>query len=839
MTVSRTRHASAASTMARRHRPARLNPMATATKAALLTTLALGMQAGWIVTARAQTTDQSSAEAKRSYRIPAGALERVLTGFASSAGIELAVDAALIQGKSSAGLSGDYTVREGFEELLRGQGVQLVRAPNGAYSLRPAASSSADAGPANAAALPAVTVKAQAEQENASGEVKGYIARRSATGTKTDSAIIETPQSISVVTADFIEAIGATRLKEALAYTPGINTSPWGADSRFDWTILRGFDAQAPGYYLDGLQLRNNNSWAVWQTESYGAERIEVLRGPASVLYGQNGAGGMINVVSKRPTEEPLHELQVQFGDNSRRQIAADFSGPLDEQGKLLYRLTGLVREANLAGSGLPNDRVFLAPALTWRPSNDTSLTVLAHYLKVRDGSSYGSFPEVGTLLPNPNGQFSPKTYVGEPGFDHFNQDQWMAGYLFEHRLNDTWTVRQNARYGYTSVDYRQVYNQSDFAIVNPGNPGDPANFRLLNRFPFGSVENARLLTIDNQVQARFGLGASQHTMLLGLDYQHSRNYQSTYNSGTVAPIDGYAPVYGSSVSTDAPWFDGYTTLTQTGFYLQDQIKWGDWVATLGGRYDRASTKVDSNIDGSTTRITEHKFTKRAGLVYLHPSGWAPYVSYAESFSPTATIDPVTNNPLQPETGRQYEVGLRYQPSGSKDKYSAAIFDLRRQNYITYTTDFLPKQTGEILVRGLELEAAFQPTPRINVVAAYTFTPKAEVTASSTVTDIGKQMQAVSRNQASLWTDYRFPFGLKLGAGARYIGSNHGYAESASIPVPAYTVFDALVEYDLQRWNLALNLRNLTNKTFISNCSAGSCRYGDLRKVFATATYRW
>jgi len=165
------------------------------------------------------------------------------------------------------------------------------------------------------------------------------------------------------------------------------------------------------------------------------------------------------------------------------------------------------------------------------------------------------------------------------------------------------------------------------------------------------------------------------------------------------------------------------------------------------------------------------------------------------------------NNPLQPETGRQYEVGLRYQPSGSKDKYSAAIFDLRRQNYITYTTDFLPKQTGEILVRGLELEAAFQPTPRINVVAAYTFTPKAEVTASSTVTDIGKQMQAVSRNQASLWTDYRFPFGLKLGAGARYIGSNHGYTESASIPVPAYTVFDALVEYDLQRWNLALNLR--------------------------------
>ncbi|WZB75257.1 TonB-dependent receptor plug domain-containing protein [Achromobacter insuavis] len=155
----------------------------------------------------------------------------------------------------------------------------------------------------------------------------GYVASRSATGTKTDSSILETPQSISVVTADFIRETGASRLKESLAYTPGINTLPWGADTRFDWTIIRGFDAQTPGYYLDGLQLRNNNSWAVWQTEVYGAERIELLRGPTSVLYGQNGAGGMINVVSKRPTEEPLHELEAQVGDHSRRQVAGDFSG--------------------------------------------------------------------------------------------------------------------------------------------------------------------------------------------------------------------------------------------------------------------------------------------------------------------------------------------------------------------------------------------------------------------------------------------------------------------------------------------------------------------------------
>ncbi|RQO39712.1 TonB-dependent siderophore receptor, partial [Variovorax sp. KBW07] len=567
--------------------------------------------------------------------------------------------------------------------------------------------------------------------------------------------------------------------------------------------------------------------------------RIEVLRGPASVLYGQNGPGGMINVVSKRPSEEPLRELQVQFGDNARRQVAGDFSGPLDAEGKVLYRLTGMVRDAKLPGSGLPNDRTFLAPSLTWKPSGDTTLTLLSHYLRIRDGSSYGSFPEVGTLLPNPNGRFSPKTYTGDPNFDRFNQDQWMVGYLLEHRLNDTLTFRQNARLGSIKVDYGQVYNRSSLVTVNPDNADDPANYRVLGRFPFASKEKARIASIDNQLQAKLHWGDWQHTLLFGLDYQRSRNDQRTSNSGSVPDIDGYLPVHEGFVTTSDPWFDARTTLSQTGFYAQDQIKWGHWVATLGGRYDSARAVSYSHIDGTTTGVSDHKFTSRAGLVYLHPSGWAPYFSYSESFSPTVTINPETKQPLKPETGRQYEVGVRYQPVDRKDKYSAAIFDLRRQNYITYDADFVPRQTGEILVRGLELEASFQPLPRMNVTAAYTYTPKAIVTASSTPSEIGKQMQAVSRNQLSVWADYRFATGVKVGLGARFMGSNHGYQQSTTVPVPSYTVFDALVGYDFERWSLALNLRNLGNKTYVANCSSGSCYYGEPRKVIATATYRW
>ena len=779
--------------------------------------------------ARAQGAPAAS-PATLQLALPAQPLAQSLGMLSQQYGVAIGAEASLLEGRTAPALRGAATLQQALDQVIAGSGLAYVRNGAAAFTVVRAAAASS--------ALPPVVVTAAAE-ESATGHVVGYVARRSTTGSKTDTPIVETPQSISVITSDFIEATGATRLKESLAYTPGINVSPWGADSRFDWTILRGFDAQAPGYYLDGLQLRNNNGWAIWQTESYGTERVEVLRGPSSVLYGQNGPGGMVNVVSKRPTDQPLHELQLQLVDHGRRQVAGDFSGPLDTEGKLLYRLTGLVRDASLPASGLPNDRSFIAPALTWKPSDDTSLTVLSHYLRIRDGSSYGSFPEVGTLLPNPNGQFSRKTYVGEADFDRFNQDQWMVGYLVEHRLDERLSFRQSARYGAIKVDYRQVYNQSSFVTVDLDNPASPANYRVLSRFPFASKEAARIASIDNQLQARLLWGDWQHTLLVGLDYQRSRNNQRTSNSGTVADIDGYQPVHTGGVTTAEPWFDARTTLSQTGLYLQDQIKWGDWVATLGGRHDSARAETLSRFDDSTTRISDHKFTSRAGLVYLHPSGWAPYFSYSESFSPTVTIDPLTNRPLKPETGRQYEVGVRYQPAGRKDRYSAAVFDLRRQNYITYDANYTPRQTGEILVRGLELEAVFAPLPRLHVTAAYTYTPKAVVTASSTPSEIGKQMQAVSRNQASVWGDYRFASGIKLGFGARFMGSNHGYQQSTSVPIPSHTVLDALLGYDFERWSLALNVRNLVDKTYVANCSAGNCYYGEPRKVLATATYRW
>jgi iron complex outermembrane receptor protein len=768
----------------------------------------------------------------RSIDIGPGPLSEVLARYAASAGVALSFDAASLRQIQSPGLKGNYTVQQGFDRLLAGSGLTAVKRESG-YQLQPAPQASGET------TLGTVTVTAVGVDENAWGPVKGYLARHSASGTKTGAPILETPQSISVVTADRIEALGATTVKEVLAYTPGVEIAPYGTDSRYDWINIRGFDAYSPGFYLDGLQLRNNAWWAVWQTENYGIERIEIMRGPSSVLFGQNAPGGLVNLVSKRPAAGTPNEIQVQFGSDARRQLAGDFSGALDADGNALYRVLALVRDGEQPEGKMADDRVFLAPSLTLKPSSATTLTLQAQLLRSRAGTYVRSLPESGTLVRTPAGTRLPRdVYAGEPDFNRLDQDQLSFGYSLEHHAGDTWTLRQQARYAELDMDYRQVY-QSGFVTVN-GDASDPINYRFLSRNVNGSKEKIRLLSIDNQAQADFAVGTSYHTVLLGLDYQQGRFDQRSYFSGTVGDLDLDNPVYGQSVVAGPIDVDARTKLTQLGLYLQDQMRTGNWITNLAARYDRATVDNDDRLLGTRVNQTDGKLSGRAGIVYQHPSGWAPYASYTTSFSPVTTIDPLTNKPFDPETGRQIEAGIRYQPSGHKALYGAALFDLRRQNFISYTPlTFIPKQTGEINVRGLELEAVVTPLPALNLTAAYAFTPRAEVTQSENPAEVGKQANAVARHRLSLWGDYRFAAGIKIGLGARYTGPTRGINESASADVPGYTIFDALLGYDVGRWNLALNVHNLGDKTYITNCGSGSCYFGTQRRTLLTASYRW
>lgn len=280
---------------------------------------------------------------KKLFNIKSGPLNSALITFAKQADIYISSDLVLTANKQSDKLKGNYSIEQALKQLLTDTALTFVKETNGSYRVVPA----------NEKILTLAISQVDSLQETAKGLVNGYIAKRSSTGTKTDTAIIETPQSISVFTADRIEALGASRLTEALSYAPGVNVSPFGDMSQYDWLILRGFDAYSPGFYLDGMQLRNNGNWGLWLTENYGLERIELLRGPASVLYGQNGPGGLVNMVSKRPLAEDKKEIQLQLGSDAHKQISGDFSGALDNDGKWLCRLTALIRDAELSSEKL------------------------------------------------------------------------------------------------------------------------------------------------------------------------------------------------------------------------------------------------------------------------------------------------------------------------------------------------------------------------------------------------------------------------------------------------------------------------------------------------------
>lgn len=795
--------------------------------------VAAALSSGLPTAALAQAADAANVV----YELPAQPLDTALSQLARRAGLQLLANNELVKERQAPVLPPTRGLQAALDALLRGSGLRgRVEGTTLLVEAAPAGSSAGET------VLPVVRVSAAVESETATGPVQGYVARRSATGTKTDTPLIETPQSISVVTADRIAAIGATTLADAVAYTPGINMGD-GYDTRNDWLVFRGFDAWDQGFFLDGLQLRNNNSFLTWRVEPYWAERIEIIRGPSSVLYGQNIPGGTINAVSKRPTATPQGELRLQLGSYNRREIAGDVSGPLDSEGKLLYRVTGLALDSNTQVDHVPDGRTFIAPALTWRPSADTSLTLLSHFQRIRTSNTRGALPAAGTLLSNPNGRIPTSTFVGEPDFNHYDQDQWTVGYLFEHRIDDTFTVRQNARYGKAKLDYQEVFAGNTFTVVNPGVPGDPANFRRLDRGVFGAKEKGSLFALDNQLQAVVQHGGWKHTVLAGLDHQRSRYTQNQFYGNGVADIDVYAPTYGQGVVVvPEPYLDANIALDQTGFYLQDQMKLGDrWVFTLGGRYDRFRYTTDDHVAPLRSEQSKGAFTGRAGAVYLTPSGWAPYVSYSNSFAPiVSALNSENGEPFKPETGRQYEAGIRFQPPGSKDSYSVAVFDLQRRNYLTYDDNFLPRQTGEVTVRGVEFEALVEPVRNLNLTAAYSWTPKADVTASSDPLKIGKQNVAIPRHSLSLWADYHFGEGIKAGIGARYVGSTHGYNEEAPAKVPSYTLFDAMLGYELGPWTFALNARNLTDKIYVArSCQPTVCNYGERRQIVGTVAYRW
>ena len=800
-------------------RLARMTPLAFVIGVAL----SVGAPAG---IAHAQSAPSQAAPAQaRQFNIPAGPLSQVLNRYSAEAGLFVSGHGDLSTGRQSPGVQGRYSPEAGLAALLAGTGLVADRLPDGGFVLRQ--------GRQDVTVLEPVAVAGYAERPD--GPVFGVAATRSATATKTDTAIIETPQSISVVSAAQIRDQGAQSLQEALGYTPGIMPGIVAKSAMFEDTMsIRGFEAnpQTGSYYRDGMRYMINQYNG--KQEPYGLERVEVLRGPSSVLYGAAAPGGIVNTVTKRPPSEAMGEINVDGGSFDRRQISADIGGPLDAQGEWSYRLTGLFRESNQFVDYSRDDRTYFAPALTWRPSAATSVTLLANYQ--RSKTLYPpAVPVTGSLWTNPNGDIPRDRFLGEPNHNRFDVESTSMAVLIEHAFDDTLKFRQSMRYYDADLHMRYVLLQGDV---------DKATQRRVARTARGFDDRTTVQTIDTNLEKKFQTGAVAHTVLAGFDYT-----RSTYNSdrlrGNLPPIDVYNPVYQPGDIVALPWQQRRNTEHRLGIYVQDQLKIADKVVVLlGGRHDNVRAENRAlHAPATNSNDKDSAFTSRAGVVYLADNGLAPYASFSQSFEPTSGRDR-NDGSFEPSRGAQVEVGIRYQPAGDDLMLSAALFDLQRKNVLTpdpFDPAFLV-QTGKVRSRGLELEARARVTPEIDLIAAYTYTD-AKVIQSNLPGEEGERFNT-PRHVASLWTDVNLSkwvlMGLKAGAGMRYVAARPDRPSSGSLGGAAYTLFDARVSYESGPWVYALNVTNLTDKTYIpSICYNGLCDYGEPRRIIGTVSYRW
>ncbi|MCP3405131.1 TonB-dependent siderophore receptor [Bradyrhizobium sp. CCGB01] len=694
---------------------------------------------------------------------------------------------------------------------------------------------------AAAAAAAAAGAAGAGRKESAFGHVDGMVATRSGTGTKTDTPLIETPAAISVITQDQIQAQGAQSIAQAVRYTPGTRGEFAGADARTDAVYVRGFLADQ---YLDSLRLLNFGIFAYSLVEPFNLERVEVLHGPASILYGQSSPGGLVDMVSKRPTLDPYHEMFFSTGSYGRVQAGVDLSGPIDKNKEFLYRFTASGFDVGSQVDHGDYQRISIAPSLTWRPDNNTTLTVLGTYQRDPKAGFYNQLPPagIGTITPF-KGSFIPTSfYSGEPGFDKTDRTYGSVGYLFEHSFNNSVKVRQNLRYTDLSTD---------FAVVSPSG-SDPSN---LARGAYTTQESIRSIAVDNQAEAKFYAGPIEHTVLAGIDYRNGVDKTLNGTLLVAPPINAFNPVYGTPFGPVPFTTRNRQQIDQVGEYIQDQIKYDRWVALLGIRHDLAQSRTDSTSLASNITTVAPKsdtaVTKRGALLYKFDNGVAPYIQYTESFQPTAGTD-AFDRPFVPTTGKQGEVGIKYQPN-DKSLYTIAAFDLVQQNVLTPDTDPTHKvgsrvQTGEIRSRGVEFEAKTEINRELTVLASYTYLDNV-VTKTNTAAQLGKHPVGFPTNSASVWADYTFRGGaldgFGLSGGVRYIGELPGNTAN-TFYVPDVTLVDAAIHYDFSAlgpmfkgYSAQVNATNLFDKTYVTYCQDIGCYYGLRRNVIATLRYRW
>lgn len=685
-------------------------------------------------------------------------------------------------------------------------------------------------------------------RERGDGPVDGYVARQSLSGTKTDTPIAETPQSISVVPRQQMEDQEVESVAEALRYTPGVFSEYRGASNVRDEVFVRGF-SYVPRY-LDGMLVGGDVDYA--KIYPYLLERVELLAGPSSVLYGQVNPGGIINMVSKKPTFTPLREVELTVGNNMMFQGSFDYADRIVGSDTMAFRIVGTGLSTNLQEEFTKQQGIAVAPSFTWAPNDQTTFTILSGF-EWEPNFGYRNFLDAaGTVEPIVGYGYVPRDFfVSDPNYETAERTQAWIGYEFEHKFSSAFTVRQKTRYYW--VDYDQ------YTLVWGWTSADPktgAN-TVVHRTASGGGDTWGTLTNDNQAEFKFATGPAEHVVLAGLDYRYrTRDYNWGYNWSDVPTISLTNPIYGYNFAGMelSPYSEQELTASQLGVYLQDQIKIGNLHLIGGIRQDWADTSIADTVQLSAYDYDDSAFTYRLGALYTFDNGIAPYVSYSTSFEPAIYAPPAGEEPFKPTTADQFEVGVKYAPEGTRTLITAAYYDIHQKNVVQNIYDpaygaYVYRQIGAVHNRGFEFSARAELNKNLAVIASYSYIDST-ITESGVASEVGKTPAQIPQNMASLWATYAFDAGqlkgLTLGGGVRYIGESWGDDEN-TFEVPAYTLFDAMVKYDLGVLDtrlrgavLQVNAKNIADNVYVASCAnAYACFYGEGRTVMASLKYNW
>lgn len=676
--------------------------------------------------------------------------------------------------------------------------------------------------------LEPITVTGKGGRVNSRDDDKTVAAKRSSGATKTDTPLIETPRSVSVVTRKEIEERGAQDIIEAVRYSAGVSTGAYGFDPRFDQIYIRGYDATTLGDYKDGLRQPYIN-YGTFRTDPYSLERVEVIKGPVSVLYGAGTPAGIVNKVPKLPTEDRIREVQLLYGTKDRAQAAFDFGGPVTEgSDEFLYRIVGLARNGD-TNFDIADDRYFLQPSLTWNPDAATSFTIYGLVQADETDTSVAA-------ITDPSGKVH-ALRSSDPDYDYQKIRQQQVGYKFEHDFGDGITFRQNVRYSH--LDLRSRY----LAVAS-------WTETVAHRYANSIRDEMNVFQADNQIEAKFDIGALAHTVLLGLEYT---NLTSSFGYG-IGPVDpAYDfdianPTYGVSGPTpDYNFTTSDADLRQTGIYALDQIELDRWRFTLGGR----QTWVEQSRqygNGSSEGLNKNAFSMQAGALYLFDNGVAPFASYATSFEPV-TNQSASGGILQPTKGEQFELGAKYQPPGTDILLSAVAYHLVEKNkpVVVNANSGTYRALGEVTSDGFELEARAAIMDGLDVITAYNYN-HAEITDGAAV-EIGKVPAVTPAHVASLWANYRFDEGsaapgLSVGAGVRlqsatYTDTSNTAKNDAAVYLDASASYDfGAVDKKYEGVSAAFAVRNIADERAVV-CNSGYCYLGQGRNITASLKRRW